>query len=206
MREVLQLHKGPRGTQVRVIEKPGGKITQDLARNNPFPRENCSRPDCPLAASGAKCREQCHGEGVVYAAECNRCNQPGDRKYVYIGESSRTIYVRTSQHRRDYRRAERQGLEAGNECSSWMWDHKLEAHSNDLNIDPVKDFTFSILNRHRDPMTRQLEEAVRVTRALDNNKHTDKKNLEIDVISLNRRGETFEPNRRWDPDQYSRFY
>ena len=80
----------------------------------------------------------------------------------------------------------------------------MEAHSNDLNIDPVKDFNFSILNRHRDPMTRQLEEAVRVTRALNNNRHTDKKNLEIDVISLNRRGETFEPNRRWDPDQIYR--
>ena len=105
---------------------------------------------------------------------------------------------------KNYRKAERQGMTAGQECSSWMWDHKMEAHSNDLNIDPVKDFNFSILNRHRDPMTRQLEEAVRVTRALNNNRHTDKKNLEIDVISLNRRGETFEPNRRWDPDQIYR--
>ena len=53
-------------------------------------------------------------------------------------------------------------------------------------------------------MTRQLEEAVRVTKALNSNIHTDKKNLETDVISLNRRGETFEPNRRWDPDQIYR--
>ena len=45
-----------------------------------------------------------------------------------------------------------------------------------------------------------LEEAVRVTKALNGNKHTDKKNIEIDVHCLNRRGETFEPNRRWDPD------
>ena len=87
-----------------------------------------------------------------------------------------------------------------------MWDHKMEDHSNDLSMDPVKDFNFSILRRHRDPMTRQLEEAVRVTRALECKIHTDKKNINIDVISLNRRGETFEPNRRWDPDQYSRFY
>ena len=74
----------------------------------------------------------------------------------------------------------------------------MEDHPMDLSMDPVRDFNFSILSRHRDPMTRQLEEAVRVTKALNGNKHTDKKN--VDVHYLNRRGETFEPNRRWDPD------
>ena len=117
------------------------------------------------------------------------------------------MYVRTDQHRKYFRRAEKQGLSAGQECSSWMWDHRMEAHPMDLSMDPVRDFNFTILSRHRDPMTRQLEEAVRVTRALNGNKHTDKKNIEIDVHCLNRRGETFEPNRRWDPDTlYRNFF
>ena len=80
----------------------------------------------------------------------------------------------------------------------------METHPMDLSMDPVRDFNFTILSRHRDPMTRQLEEAVRVTKALNGNKHTDKKNVEIEVHCLNRRGETFEPKRRWDRDTLTR--
>ena len=51
-------------------------------------------------------------------------------------------------------------------------------------------------------MTRQLEEAVRVTHGLERNKHINKNNIEIDVKCLNRRGETFTPQERIDPDRF----
>ena len=76
----------------------------------------------------------------------------------------------------------------------------------DLSLDPVRDFNFTILSRDRDLMTRQLEEVVRVAKALSGNKYTDNKNVEVEVHCLNRRGETFEPNRRWDPDSLPRKY
>ena len=66
---------GPRGTQVKVIEKPGPLIMSGLARNNPFKRRSCGRPKCPLFLAGNRCNEQCYKEGILYAASCNRCHQ-----------------------------------------------------------------------------------------------------------------------------------
>ena len=91
---------GPRGTQVKVIEKPGPLIMSGLARNNPFKRWTCGRPKCPLTLAGQRCNEQCYKEGILYTASCNRCHEnqleagldPKDR--MYIGESSRTLYTR----------------------------------------------------------------------------------------------------------------
>ena len=68
-----------------------------------------------------------------------------------------------------------------------MWDHKMETHPTDQSMDPVRDFNFTILERHRDPMTRQLEEVVRVTNALNRQRHTNNKSIEEKVDCLNRR-------------------
>ena len=48
LREVLKQNPGPKGTQVRVVEKPGNKVMQGISSNNPFPRNEYSRQEMVL--------------------------------------------------------------------------------------------------------------------------------------------------------------
>ena len=61
---------------------------------------------------------------------------------MYIGETSRTIKVRSNQHQMDIMRCSTKlNLEPG---TSFMWDHYLEAHGDPTaanSIDPKKDFS-----------------------------------------------------------------
>ena len=52
-------------------------------------------------------------------------------------------------------------------------------------------------------MTRQLEEAVRVTHGLERNKHINKNNIEIDVKCLNRSGQIPRPQIMRKPFPFS---
>ena len=100
---------------------------------------------------------------------CNICQdqqvqeeaQPEDVVHrQYIGETSRTIRVRAKQHQQDLHRCSRnRNLEEG---TSWMWDHLQTVYRPHPSINPEEDFTFSVINYFKDPMTRQIEEAVRI--------------------------------------------
>ena len=54
---------------------------------------------------------------------------------------------------------------------------------------------------HRDPLSRQIEESIRINRALDRGQLLGRGNNIINVKSLNRRGESFDPIKRWVPGQ-----
>ena len=203
---------GPRGTQVKVIEKPGPLIMSHLSRNNPFQRSSCGRPRCPLILGESKCNEDCYREGVIYSATCNRCYQTkidaglDPKPRVYIGETSRTLYTRAQQHLQDYRKAcyEGQGRhqnhsEEEDSKSSWMWDHSTEIHGGLMNLE--KDYTFSVISSHKDPLTRQTAEAIRIQKALQKGTHYSRNGKPVQVISLNRKGEHFAPMERWNHDQ-----
>ena len=64
---------GPRGTSVLVLERPGVSIMAGISRNNPFPRDKCTRAD--YLCLQKDCREQCYREGIVYDATCLRCKE-----------------------------------------------------------------------------------------------------------------------------------
>ena len=124
-----------------------------------------------------------------------------DQTGVYIGETSRTLYIRAKQHINDFIRADKVSLN-GQELSSWMWEHQRASHPNiDKEIDPIRDYSFNILSNHRDALTRQLEEAVRINNGLDYNRHTDKTGNQITIRCLNRKDETFAPQVRWERER-----
>ena len=199
---------GPRGTQVKIIEKPGPKLMAGVAKNNPFPRKHCGRLRCPFTLTGEKCNDQCWKEGVVYAANCERCYQKQIEEDIvpinklYIGETSRTLFSRANQHLNDYRKAHKQNLvpidaDQDDQMSSWMYDHSL-THGGPDNFDT--DYNFVVMSSHRDPFSRQVTESVRIQRALQYGIHTDKSSKEVQVVSMNRKGEYFSPIERWNHD------
>ena len=196
LREVVKRNPGPVGTSVKIVERPGPPIPRGLARNNPFPRTTCGRTTCPLATSSRGCREDCSSEGILYVAICQKCEEQSTaRQQVYIGESSRTLWVRSNQHYEDYQRlAVSNG--AKESTTSFMWDHWKDKHQGDTQPDQRNDFRFEIISNHRDPFERQVTEAVRIERALQAGLMMSKEGKEIEVSSLNRRFEHFCPRVR----------
>ena len=90
---------------------------------------------------------------------------------LYIGESSRTLYVRTQEHIRGYKKAPKDRTVPDpldiSKKSSWMWDHMYLKHGAPHVIDPLKDFKSQKISSHRDPLNRQIEEAIRIIQALE---------------------------------------
>ena len=182
----------------------------NLARSNPFKRSSCGRQRCPLLLGESKCNEDCYKESIVYLATCNRCYdaeleaglEPKPR--VYIGESSRTLYTRTQQHLQDYQRACAEGQRSSSNHreedskSSWMLDHSEEIHGGLLDLE--HDYEFQVLSSHRDPLTRQTAEAIRIQKALQQGIHIQRNGEPVQIISLNRKGEHFAPMERWNND------
>ena len=84
-----------------------------------------------------------------------------------------------------------------------MWGHLRTSHPDQDNLDSLKEFNFSILRKHRDPLSRQLEEAVRISHVLDRKVHTHKQGKEIKIRCMNSKEEAFAPQTRWDKDRHT---
>ena len=190
---------------VGYLEKPGNPILAGLAPNNPFKDPNCQKPDCPLPPG--HCQGKCSKENILYVATCNICQSKQEQEGTppdsvvhrqYIGETSRTLRVRANQHKQDLLKCSRnQNLEEG---TSWMWDHLLEAHGPQPNINPGQDFSFNLFQTFKDPMSRQLSEAVRIQVALNQGTHQGKDGSSNPIISLNRKNEFFCQRMRFTED------
>ena len=84
-----------------------------------------------------------------------------------------------------------------------MWDHQVEAHGGDQGIIPEAEFVFNVVSSHKDPLTRQIAEAVKIQRALDSNTFQSSSSKKVKIFPLNRRSEHFAPQeRRVEATQY----
>ena len=77
-----------------------------------------------------------------------------------------------------------------------MLDHARLFHGG--HSDFKMDYSVKVLSSHRDPLTRQTTEAVRISRALDLGVHTNTMWKDTPITSLNRKGEFFAPLKRWE--------
>ena len=196
LRKVLESTEGPKGTKVKIVEKPGLKVTAMVQSTKNFKRLSCGRLKCPLKDSEHGCRDTCFMESVIYMGQCNLCV---NTKSIYIGETSRTIYTRANQHLNDFVRSKNRGDvdPRADEMSSWIMDHVREKHSNEHDSNNRDIISFSVLSNHRDPFTRQTVEAVRIQQALDKCELRVAKKT-VKISSLNRKGEFFAAKERWD--------
>ena len=56
---------------------------------------------------------------------------------------------------------------------SSILDHFKEAHKDDPDVVPKRDIKFSVLASYKDPLTRQIAEAVKIRKALEKNTFLD---------------------------------
>ena len=64
------------------------------------------------------------------------------------------------------------------------------------NVDPEEVFNFKVIASFKDPLTRQVTEAIKIQRAQDRNTFLTQGGEEVQVVSLNRKYENFAPQQR----------
>ena len=115
LRKEVANHAGPKGTSVKILERPGRPIFSTL-RAKPTEIE-CNNKNCPIVHSGKDCNNQCRQENILYSAHCTICRTKQEdigikpdnvTDSLYLGESSRTLKIRSQQHRQYYRKCLRQ--------------------------------------------------------------------------------------------------
>ena len=135
-------------------------------RADPFPQRRCFRTDCPVVTrDSTDCRETCFQGHATYVARCEVCAQArkearadvigGDDippDYIYVGETSRGLFVRHEKHVEKYGTVK---------SSGFMNKHAVERHGGDLNLR----FSMERTATDRDPMRRVIRESIQIVRA-----------------------------------------
>ena len=134
--------------RIKMVERGGTTLKDILCKNNPWAAEGCGRgQDCfPCRGEAGKCG-RCQQEGIVYRITCEECKTRGICS-EYIGESSRTAYLRGGEHLAD--------LETKN-TKSPLWKHCVEHHDR-----AVVNFSMRVIRGHRTALTRQVHESVAI--------------------------------------------
>ena len=128
MREAVEKLGSMTGYRVKLVEKAGDKLEELLTKFNPLQGMDCGRQGCLLCENKLKTEknksQDCHTRNLVYETWCITCLQKnaeemekryeGDARkikemkgkinkhiYLYIGETSRSIYERTLEHQGD---------------------------------------------------------------------------------------------------------
>ena len=90
----------------------------------------------------------CNSHNVGYQLVCDTCADRGVEK-VYEGETSRSARIRGAEHSRDFKKGA---------ADSAMYKHKQNEHSNEEMA-----FSMKITKRFSDPLSRQANEAARIS-------------------------------------------
>ena len=139
---------------VKVVEKSGRTVKSVLQKSDVCPSLNCWDDDCPICDTRGS--GSCCVEGVVYRVWCVNCERKGLDASMF-GETGRTAKVRCSEHRRDYRKKK---------PSSNLWEHVTDLHQDETED---VEFGYEVLSQHPgNPLTRQLEEAYKISNYVGN--------------------------------------
>ena len=132
------------GMKVKVVEKGGRNLKQILQRSEVASSGFCGRTDCRLCEYEGK--GMCSKESVGYKIWCPNCEEEGTPSTMH-GETGRCARVRINEHF--------EALEKGR--SSNLQEH-CDSYHNGQKIQ----FRCEVVRAFRDPLTRQLEEALRI--------------------------------------------
>ena len=149
------------GYCVKLVEGNGTPLARVFP--TPLTQSMCHRlENCEVCKFKDKGRSNCQTRNVVYTAECievvsdQNNDQPAVRTCIdklYIGETSRSLSERAAEHSDGGIR-----LDVGN----FVTKHWLEAHSK---MEKAPTFRFKVKKVHRDPLSRELHEAVLIEKA-----------------------------------------
>ena len=136
--------------RIKIVEGGGIQMKNILVKKNPFPDEICEKKKCVLCNTDSnKFRIPCSTNNVGYRLICETCEDKGLLK-VYEGETARSARTRGAEHLSQFKN------ERGD---SALHKHRVSDHEGE----DMK-FRMEITNKFRDPLTRQANEAVRISK------------------------------------------
>ena len=143
--------------KIRFIEQGSVKIKNLLVKANPFPTADCTDAICPICKKTSVSdpgdkptfRAPCSTEGVGYRIVCMNCREQG-KLSSYEGETGRPAKVRFIEH-----------IKMLNKKSELSPLHK---HQSIHHPDVQNRWHFSITSVFNDPLTRQVDEAIRISK------------------------------------------
>ena len=145
LNEVAQETKNSGGMSIKVIERAGRRLNS-LMPGLRVTRQ-CLHTDCFVHSNGGQ--GDCDVEGVVYRGKCIACEE-NNVTSTYIGETSRSAYVRGRQH-----------MAAIHNASNCMHNafarHMIEYHPHQ---DPK--FRIDIIGKYKSALERQIAEGVEI--------------------------------------------
>jgi hypothetical protein len=136
--------------RIKIVEDGGVQLKNFLVDKDPFPKLKCAKKKCFVCNSeeSDSMKFSCNSNNVGYRLECDTCIARGKIR-VYEGESSRSARIRGAEHLADFK-SER--------SNSVLLKHKLKEHQEEeMNI------KMKITKKFKDPLTRQANEAVRIS-------------------------------------------
>ena len=148
------------GWKAKILEKPGTPLSNFFVKK--FKMKNgCYRgKECICKGNGSSCTVK----GVVYRAICSTCSQKKnstDQQAVYVGETARQIGARAAEHITNARLFKPQ---------SFIIDHWMLEHPTDT-APPV--FEFKVVSKFKDPLSRQVREALTIKEEGNLNKRNE---------------------------------
>ena len=166
LRKVEETMEMLTGTRIKIVEKAGMQLKQLLVKSNPWAGRDCEREECLVCQtreeSGEGKGKTCWKRNLIYETWCGSCQakdenaarEAGDepkevKLYKYVGESSRSAYLRGKNHLDDARL-----LSTG----SHILKHYIQKHSEE-NPEDMR-FKMRILSFKRSAYERQVHESV----------------------------------------------
>ena len=141
---VVKDNPGP--VKIKIMEQGGRQVKSMLQRNNPGKTRGCNSPDCLACKQGRGKGGDCRKNNVGYELVCDLC---GAESVCYVGETAQNVYTRGLKHIANYR---------GKQKDSPLWKHAQMEHEGSLEVS----FSMKVVKAFTDPLTRQVNEAVRI--------------------------------------------
>ena len=157
-RRIVEDVRASTGGEVRakVIEQAGVPLHSMLGKAVPRCEDLCSKADCQPCLGKQTKHQSCHRGalgGVGYEQECLLCKEQG-KVALYHGESGRTLYTRSKEHQRDLEKKK---------ADNPMFKHLQNFHPGEVAKYNIKSTRF-----FKDPLTRQINEGVRINNSKSN--------------------------------------
>ena len=170
---------------MKVVERAGKKLEDLLVRSNLWSGKDCERQGCLLCETKSKTEkntsQSCSKRNSVYQTWCHTCQERdeartkenmGEKEKIegeayekievplntYIGETSRSVFERGTEHLADVRQLK---------TSSHILKHLVDMHEGEE--DGSIDIRMKVLRFHRSAFERQIHESVKIQMSRNHN-------------------------------------
>ena len=134
--------------KIRVEEKRGKSMKSLFQKSNPSKSKGCDRENCLVCVNGKGEGGHCKKMNIGYTVNCDTCRGV---TVQYTGETSKSGYQRGLGHLARYH---------GKQEDSPLWKHAVLHHEGSLDVA----YSMKVVKSFREPLTRQVNEAVRMNR------------------------------------------